>query len=122
MHLNVKRESGIAIVEITGSMSGKSGTDALGETVRELVDQGLRLFVLDLSRVPSMDSASIGEVAVAVKHIVVNGGSVKAVVSRRVDQAIGPVRTWLLFETCPDVKSAIAALTSDSGDPAAAES
>ena len=109
MQLKVKRDepSGITVVTVQGSMNAKAGRDALGETVRELVDQGARRFVLDLTDVPSMDSSSIGEVAVAVKHIVLNGGKVKAALSRRVEKAIEPVRAWLLFETCSDVESCV---------------
>lgn len=110
MQLSVRRETDrdLTIIVVSGDMNAKGSHDALGATVRDLVERGSRRFILDLSRVPSVDSSSIGEVAVAVKHVVVNGGAVKAVLSRRVEQAIKPVRDWLLFDTCPDVDSCIA--------------
>jgi anti-anti-sigma factor len=72
------REVGdVAIVSVVGRLTISEGSQDLRQKVHEAVARGLRHLLLNLSEVPYLDSAGIGEVVASMKVVERRGGRMK---------------------------------------------
>ena len=78
--VTIRRERGIAIVEVTGDID-MSTVAELRERLSGLADSGQPLIV-DLNRVTFIDSTGLGALVAAARRAAAHGGSLHAVCSR----------------------------------------
>jgi len=77
VEIDVHIEDGVAMLNLTGRLTFGEGDELLKTTIRRLIDQGHQAFVLDLAKVPYVDSAGLGEIVRAHTTVIRQGGSLK---------------------------------------------
>jgi len=73
MELEVEHTSGIAVIKVTEVMVGDD-TDELVTTVKQLLNDGIRQFIIDLSESGRLDSSGIGNLVVAYIEVTKQSG------------------------------------------------
>jgi anti-sigma B factor antagonist len=97
----------IAVLEVEGSVTLGEATGRLRQAIRALVDGGDRRIILDLSKVPFMDSAGLGELVGAYTTVKRHGGEMKLVgVTARALELLQITRLSTLLESFPDEEAA----------------
>jgi len=61
MHVTVRKSEDVVIVALKGQLHGGLGDEILRNVVNELLAEGWRKILLNLSKIHSIDSAGIGE-------------------------------------------------------------
>lgn len=61
MKLEVRREHGVAVVELEGRLSHSEDESTVHAAVSSALDEGASRVVIDLSRVTAVDSSGLGE-------------------------------------------------------------
>jgi len=108
MTIHVRDEGEICIIELTGEVKLGEPTRLLREKSRERVEAGTRFFVLDMLRVPWLDSSGIGEVFACYKRARQNDGIVKLVLKDRSLSLFTMTQLDRVFEIYGDVDRAVA--------------
>ncbi len=67
----------IGIIELKGSLVGDKDTDDFRETVADLIEQGNKSLIIDLSKVNYMNSSGIGSLIAVHSSYAKNAGVVK---------------------------------------------
>ncbi|MGB6469976.1 MAG: STAS domain-containing protein, partial [Candidatus Acidiferrales bacterium] len=84
------------------------GSSTLRKTVRELLDQGKRKILLNLSDVDYIDSSGIGEMVSAYTTVRNAQGELKLVyLTKRVHDLIQITRLFTVFDVQPDEAAAL---------------
>jgi len=102
---------GIAIVEVDGSLQLGEESSHVVQKVEELLRQGYRRFVVDVSRVSKIDSTGLGRF-IAVLHLVQQAGGrlILANPSSPVQKTFRVTRLDQIFEFQPSVAAALEVL------------
>lgn len=108
MEIQVRREGKVAVLALNGKLTIGEGDVLLSNQVKELLAAGSRLLVLDLSRVPYMDSAGLGEIIRANKRVRENGGTIRLVLSGKTREVLTIAAVLPVFEVYDDAASALA--------------
>ena len=61
MHVTVRKSGDIVIADLKGQLHGGLGDEILRNVVNELLAEGWRKILLNLSKINSIDSAGVGE-------------------------------------------------------------
>jgi anti-sigma B factor antagonist len=103
------REMGeVAIIDFSGKITLGEGSSTLRKTVRELLDQGKRKILLNLSDVDYIDSSGIGEMVSAYTTVRSAQGELKLVhLTKRVHDLIQITRLFTVFDVQEDEASAL---------------
>ena len=67
MHVEVRKAGNVVIVDLTGRLLAGVGDEILRNVVNELLAEGWRKILLNLSGVTAVDSAGIGELVSSLK-------------------------------------------------------
>ena len=101
MDIAVRKKGKVSILRISGVLT--AGGDAkVRAKVWELLEEGDRLFIFNLSEVPFIDSVGLGEMVACTKRICERDGAVKLVLSdpgkpREVFKATGLNNAYQIF-------------------------
>lgn len=87
-----QRNGGVTVLRLVGRLTIGKGDVALRRNFVRLLDEGNRRFLLDLTQVPYVDSAGIGETVACAKRAGERGAVIKIVMSAR-----GKAREVFLF-------------------------
>ena len=110
------RKSGeICILELAGELSFGEATAMLRRKSVELVDAGERLFLLDLLKVPWLDSSAIGEVIEFHKRARAQRGVVRLVLNPRSRSLFTVTHLEKMFDIFEDVDSGLASFAGPDG-------
>ncbi|HXZ12759.1 MAG TPA: STAS domain-containing protein [Candidatus Sulfotelmatobacter sp.] len=103
------REIGdIAIVDFSGKITLGEGSSMLRRTIRELIDQGHRKIVLNLSDVDYIDSSGIGELVSGYTTVRGVEGELKLLhLTKRVHDLLQITRLFTVFDVQSDEDSAL---------------
>ncbi len=97
----------IAVLEVEGSVTLGEATGRLRQAIRTLVDGGERRVILNLSKVPFMDSAGLGELVGAYTTVRRHGGEMKLVgIAGRALDLLQITRLSTLLECFPNEEAA----------------
>lgn len=108
MRIEVRFKDDVAIVVLTGRFLAGSDGPFLRQKIRDLIDAGARMMVLDFSGVPYIDSTGLGFLAGS-RVTIQNAGAkmvlagVNAIIKKTLDQ----VRLSQFFEMADDVTVAV---------------
>ena len=109
MDIRTRVEGDVCIVELAGRLVLGDGDAVLRDEHRARLAAGERKLVFDLSRVPFMDSAGIGEVVACYKRTRQAGGDVKLVLGPKVREVFAISRLQLVFDIHEDAAAAVQA-------------
>ncbi|RMG47555.1 MAG: anti-sigma factor antagonist [Acidobacteria bacterium] len=109
MKISVDQTGKVTILRPQGAVRVGEGDVALRNVVKEQLDQGRKLIVLDMESVSFLDSAGLGELVAALKRVREAGGDLKiAHVSQRVSDALHVTQLTRVLDVYKDVTEAIA--------------
>ena len=77
MEIKVDKKLGVNVLYLAGKMTIGDGDVKLRKVFRDLMDSGERQFLFDMSEVPYLDSAAVGETVACAKRALEHLGIVK---------------------------------------------
>lgn len=114
MELDVRRANDVIIVDMTGRLVVGAPAEILRDVLNQLVAEGWKKILLNLSGVNWVDSAGIGELVSGVKMARRFGVEVKLLrVGDRVKHVLSISRLLPLFEVFEDEEAALRSFASE---------
>ncbi len=108
MRLNVRQIGHVAVVDLAGKITLGEGDAVLREGVFKLLQSDQKLILLNLRKVPYMDSSGIGEMVACYKAARDKNGTVKLLnPSEKVSDLLQITRLETVFEIYRDEKEAL---------------
>ncbi|MCP3980995.1 MAG: STAS domain-containing protein [bacterium] len=108
MKVNVRKIGPVSVVDLSGKITIGEGDVVLREQIHDLLENGERKLLLNLSKVSYMDSAGIGELVACYKRATEKDGTVKLLnPSGKVYDLLQLTKLEEVFETYRDEKEAL---------------
>jgi anti-sigma B factor antagonist len=108
MHVEVRQTSDVVILDLKGRLTAGLGDQILRDAVDELLAEGRRRILLNLSEVSFLDSAGVGELVAGLKTARRFGAELKLLnVGDRVYSTLDMARLLPTFETYKDEAEAV---------------
>lgn len=108
MHVEVRKAGEVVIVDLSGRLVAGVGDEILRDVVNELLAEGWKKILLNLSQVTSVDSAGVGELVASLKVTQRLGGALKLLsLNERVKTSLRLSSLLPLFEVYDEEKAAI---------------
>ena len=108
MKVTVRQIDQVCVVDLSGKITIGEGDRVLRETLQELLENDQWRILLNLAKVPYMDSSGIGELIAGYKHAKEKNGSLKLLSpSDRVEELLRLTRLQEVVETFRDEQEAI---------------
>ncbi len=102
----------VAVLKLSGNLMGPPDTDNLFENVKNLIDEGIRRIVLDMSHTRWINSQGIGALVRSYKLITDNKGNlILAEISEKVRSVMSISQLSRIFELRDSVNEAIRELS-----------
>ena len=109
MHVETRKSGEVVIVDLKGRLTAGLGDQILRETIDELLAEGWKKILLNLSAVTFMDSAGLGELVAGLKTTKRFGAELKLLnVGERVQSTLYMSRLLPVFEIYADEAEALA--------------
>jgi anti-sigma B factor antagonist len=109
MHVEVRENSGVVVVDLKGRLTAGLGDQILRESIDELLAEGKKKILLNLSEVEFVDSAGVGELVAGLRTAKRFGALLKLLkVSERVHGTLYMARLLPIFEMYGDEAEAVA--------------
>ena len=109
MNLNVRDAGEVAVLDLVGKLTRGDGDGLLRSTVDSLLAGGRGKILVNLDKVPYMDSAGIGELLASHQRAAATGGIVKLLNPlKRVYDVLQLVKLDSIFEIFADEAAALA--------------
>jgi anti-sigma B factor antagonist len=109
MHVEVRERSGVVIVDLKGKLTSGLGDQILRESIDELLAEGKKKILLNLSEVSFVDSAGVGELVAGLRTAKRFGAALKLLnATDRVQGTLYMARLLPIFELYGDETEAVA--------------
>jgi len=83
MEIGIRRKGKVSIVDVKGKLTVGDDHVRLRDTIKRLLDDGDRLFIVNMLGVPFMDSSGLGETAACKLRVADRDGTIKLVLVPR---------------------------------------
>lgn len=114
MKIDLRESKGVAILDVSGKLTGGGGDEMLREAVDTLVGSGRLRIVLNLSDIEFMDSAGVGELVASHRMVSRFGGQLKiANAPQKVYSSLSIAKLLPIFEVFDDEKKAVQSFLKD---------
>jgi anti-sigma B factor antagonist len=114
MKTTERQVSGVTILDISGRITLGDGTALFRNTTRDLISQGKKKLLLNLSQVPHIDSSGIAELISAFVAARREGGDVKLLkLTKKVRDTVEIVHLGAIFELFDDEAAALKSFASE---------
>src|SRR5215471_6587905 len=114
MKATERQSGGVTILDISGRITLGDATALLRDTIRDLISQGKKNLLLNLSQVPHIDSSGIAELVSAFVAAHREGGDVKLLkLTKKVRDTVEIVHLGSIFELFDDEAVALKAFASE---------
>jgi anti-sigma B factor antagonist len=98
--LSVRKTDSVAILDVSGKLMGGPDADVFKETIRNLLDEGYKSVVVNMSQVPFINSTGLGILISAYTTLRKEDGILKlANVTERIDSLLMITKLGTIFET-----------------------
>jgi anti-sigma B factor antagonist len=109
MHVDVRKAGDVVILDLNGKLSAGLGDQILRDTLDELLAEGWKKLLLNLSDVSFMDSAGVGELVAGLKTARKLGARLKLLnASERVHSTLFIAKLLPIFELYREEPEALA--------------
>ena len=109
MHVDVRKAGDVVILDLNGKLSAGLGDQILRDTLDELLGEGWKKLLLNLSEVSFMDSAGVGELVAGLKTARKLGARLKLLnASERVHSTLFIAKLLPIFELYEEEPAALA--------------
>jgi len=106
--ITTRSSNGVVIIDLEGDLMPGFGRERLSETVADLLDEGNRSFLLNMSKAPRIDSSGVGALVRSFASIRKLNGQLKLVrPSSFVKRVFELTRLITVFDIFDDEASAI---------------
>jgi anti-sigma B factor antagonist len=111
--VNIRHVKGITLLEISGRITLGEGAVSLRDAIQDALDTGTKKLVLDLSRVPYMDSSGVGELTTAYSSARCQGCSLKLLgLTKKIDGLMQITKLATLFDVYSSEQQALTSFES----------
>jgi len=108
MHVEVRKKGDVVVADLTGRLVGGIGDEILREVVNELLAEGWKKILLNLSGVQVVDSAGIGELVASHKLCNKLGAQLRLLrLPKRVKETLHLAALLPVFHVFEDEKDAL---------------
>ena len=108
MKLSVRKTETVAILDVSGKLMGGPDADVFKETIRNLLDEGFKNVVVNMSQVPFINSTGLGILISAYTPLRKEDGVLKlANVTERIDSLLMITKLGTIFETYSSEEKAV---------------
>jgi len=108
MNIDVNEKGEVVVITVKGNLMGGEETLAVHEKVKELVEQGKKEFVIDLSKVKWMNSSGLGTMMGCLTSIKNGSGELRLCgVTEKVKSLFMITKLITLFEAYDSVEEAV---------------
>ena len=122
MNYEARKEGSLTIVTITGNMVGGPVCEEFRQYITNLVEEGARRTIFDLTRVPYVASAGAGMIMAARTSLLNRDGELRLVVAtervKHVFNLIQLYRIMRIYETLPEAIESFAMTSEPAKKPA----
>lgn len=103
----IRQVGEVSVVEVTGKLTSfESG--ALRNSIAQLLKEGRKLILLNLSGLVYLDSSGIGDLVHAYMSVIKRGGEMKVVgLSNKVEEILKITQLYQVFQEFQDERSAL---------------
>jgi len=109
MHVDTRKNGEVVILDLKGRLTAGLGDQILRESIDELLAEGFRKILLNLSAVTFVDSAGLGELVAGLRTAKRFSAELKLLsVGERVESTLYMSRLLPVFEIYDDEKEALA--------------
>jgi anti-sigma B factor antagonist len=116
MHVELRKQDDVVMVDLSGKLTAGLGDQILRDSVDELLAEGWKKILLNLSRITFLDSAGVGELVSSLRTAQRFGAALKVVnTSQRVQSTLYIARLLPIFEIHPDEAHALASFAAPAG-------
>jgi anti-sigma B factor antagonist len=106
--LSTRQVDGVTIVDVSGTITLGEGASGIRDTIRDLITQGHKKILLNLSHVSYIDSSGIGELVAAYTSAASHGGTLKLLgLTKRVEDILQITKLYTVFDIHEDEAHAI---------------
>lgn len=99
MHVEMRKTGDVVVVDLSGKLSAGLGDQILRETIDELLAEGWKKILLNLSAISFMDSAGVGELVAGLRTAKRFGAELRLLnASERVHSTLYIARLLPIFE------------------------
>ncbi|HEY6905898.1 MAG TPA: STAS domain-containing protein [Ignavibacteriaceae bacterium] len=106
--MNIKEQYGTVILELKGKLVGGPISGRINSTLNNLLDQGKKKIVVDLSRVTGLNSSGMGTLISGYTMVKDSGGALKlANVTVKIQSLLSMTRLNQIFEIYNSVDEAV---------------
>ena len=111
----IRQVGEISVVEVTGKLTSfESG--ALRSSIAQLLEEGRKLILLNLSGLVYLDSSGIGDLVHAYMSVIKRGGEMKVVgLTDKVEEVLKIAQLYQVFQEFQDERSALQSFPGNSG-------
>lgn len=108
MHVEIRKAEDVVIVDLKGRLTAGLGDQILRDTIDELLAENWKKILLNLSEVPFIDSAGVGELVAGLRTAQRFGAALKVLnASERVQSTLYISRLLPIFEIYQDEREAL---------------
>jgi len=106
--LNTRKVGDVTVVDVSGRITLGEGSSALRDSLRELITQGEKKILLNLSEVSYIDSSGIGELVSGFTSVANAGGTLKLLgLTKRVKDLLQITKLYTVFDVHEEEAHAI---------------
>jgi anti-sigma B factor antagonist len=108
MHIDERSIGDVVVLDLKGRVTIGESEEMLKDKVNSLVNQGPRKVVLNLTDVPYIDSAGLGEIVRTYTTVSWKGGGLKLLnLTKRISDLLSITKPLTVFETSDSEKDAV---------------
>src|SRR5499427_7621219 len=108
LHATHRDAGRVTVVDFSGRITLGEGSALLRKTIRDLLEDDRRLFLLNLGDVDYIDSSGIGELVSAFTAVRNRGGELKLLnLTKKVNDLLQLTKLFTVFEVYNDESSAV---------------
>jgi anti-sigma B factor antagonist len=108
MEIHTRVSSNVTIIDLSGNLIIGKSEESLRETIKQLLAEGRKLLLLNLTDVPTIDSSGIGAMIKSFTSVKEAGGKLKVLKpSRMARQLLSITGLLSVLETYEDEKTAV---------------
>ena len=112
MTTSTRQVDGVTIIDLSGRITLDEGSAALRETIKQLIGQGQKRLLLNMSKVHFIDSSGIGELVSAFTSAREQGGELKLLnLTKKVHDLIQITKLYAVFDVRDDEAAAVQAFS-----------
>jgi anti-sigma B factor antagonist len=106
--LNTRKVGDVTVIDVSGRITLGEGSSALRDVLRELITQGDKKILLNLSDVSYIDSSGIGELVSGFTSVSNAGGTLKLLgLTKRVKDLLQITKLYTVFDVHEEETHAI---------------